>query len=301
MAVIKKANLNKTPPTSMRTKCYIAIVIICLSLPCILLYTTNHSTYNDSTTNIIVTELKQQQQQQQQQEQQQQQLVTKIKQQLKQQQQPLRTAKLQKHEKLKQLFTPPSPSSPAKHHPIINTLTKNDNDIDLPTKVTLKTIQGNIVIQLKPNQALDSVLYIKELLKENKKKPCQNCRFYRAEPRGILQGILRNDNIPPNRKLGTCPIDIPKSTWNNNNKKAKCHGPIMTRGMVGWAAGKAGPDFFIDYYKQPADWWGHDHTVWGEIVDVESLRVVDSFFDLPGAKKSSGLRMLDHPIHIDLE
>ena len=168
MAVIKKANLNKTPPTSMRTKCYIAIVIICLSLPCILLYTTNHSTYNDSTTNIIVTELKQQQQQQQQQEQQQQQqqqqrqqqLVTKIKQQLKQQQQPLRTAKLQKHQKSKQLFTPPSPSSPAKHHPIINTLTKNDNDIDLPTKVTLKTIQGNIVIQLKPNQALDSVLYI---------------------------------------------------------------------------------------------------------------------------------------------
>merc|ERR1719162_2071944 len=165
MAVIKKANLNKTPPTSMRTKCYIAIVI-CVSLPCIILYTTNHSTYNDSITNIIVTELKQQQQQQQQQEQQQQQLVTKIK----QQQQPLRTEKLQKHQKSKQLFTPPSPSSPAKHHPIINTLTKNNNDDDLPTKVTLQTIQGNIVIQLKPNQALDSVLYIQELLKENKKK-----------------------------------------------------------------------------------------------------------------------------------
>ena len=52
----KKANLNKTPPTSSRVKCSIAI-IICFSLSYIL-YTTNRPTYDNSTTDGIVTKLK---------------------------------------------------------------------------------------------------------------------------------------------------------------------------------------------------------------------------------------------------
>jgi hypothetical protein len=34
----------------------------------------------------------------------------------------------------------------------------------------------------------------------------------------------------------------------------------MTKGMVAWAAGESGPDFFMNNYKAKADWWGTQHT-----------------------------------------
>jgi len=164
-----------------------------------------------------------------------------------------------------------------------------DSSSSLPDTVTLMTSQGDIVIQLRPDQALDSVKYIKALL--DSATPCKDCRFYRAEQHGILQGILKKEGVPRNKVLGTCPEefkDVPK-----------CHGPMMTRGMVGWAAGEAGPDFFIDNYHKPAEWWSHDHTVWGEIVDEASLEVVKSFFDLPATKKV--LTYLDKAVHITIK
>lgn len=160
---------------------------------------------------------------------------------------------------------------------------------DLPKTLTLETSQGNIVIELRPNQALESVQYIKKLL--DSPKPCKGCRFYRAEQRGILQGILHKEDVPANEVLGKCPDDVEETE--------KCHGPMMKKGMVGWAAGEGGPDFFIDNYDRLADWWGHDHTVWGEITDAESLKVVDSFFDLPRTKR--GLTYLDTHVPITMK
>lgn len=171
--------------------------------------------------------------------------------------------------------------------------TKDDDestDEYMPETVSLLTSQGDIIINLRPDLALESVLYIKSLL--DSPTPCKRCRFYRAEQKGILQGILKKDGITPNEVLGSCPNNVIVE------KGEKCHGPEMTRGMVGWAAGEGGPDFFIDNYKRPADWWGHEHTVWGEITDEESLEVVNSFFDLPAHKET--LTFLDNPVHIDL-
>lgn len=146
--------------------------------------------------------------------------------------------------------------------------------------VTLSTSQGDIIISLRPNLSPDSVKYIQALI--DSPAPCANCNFYRAEQRGILQGILEKDSVPPNLVLGDCPLSPEEEAeMKKKEEDAMCHGPEMTRGMVGWAAGEGGPDFFIDNYEKPADWWGHDHTVWGEIVDEKSLGVVDSFFDLP--------------------
>jgi len=90
--------------------------------------------------------------------------------------------------------------------------------------------------------------------------------------------------------LGSCPEGV--------DTEELCHGPIMHRGLVGWAAGEGGPDFFIDNYKRVADWWGHEHTVWGEITDESSLNTVNGIFDLP--KHKQGLTYLDTPIHIDM-
>ena len=59
----------------------------------------------------------------------------------------------------------------------------------------------------------------------------------------------------------------------------------MTNGMVGWAGGGTGQDFFIETYKEPAKWWGQQHTVWGEIQDTKSREVIDAIFKLPTHKK----------------
>mmetsp|Transcript_16457 Transcript_16457/g.31186 ORF Transcript_16457/g.31186 Transcript_16457/m.31186 type:complete len:244 (+) Transcript_16457:2242-2973(+) len=158
-----------------------------------------------------------------------------------------------------------------------------------PKDVTLVTSLGGIVIQLRPDLSPESVQYIKELLDST--VPCKRCRFYRAEQRGILQGVIKKEGIMPNEVLGKCPDDV--------HDVPNCHGPLMTKGMVGWAAGEGGPDFFINNYPQVAEWWDHDHTVWGEVVDGESLKVVDSFFDLPRHK--DGLTYLDEDVFFELK
>jgi cyclophilin family peptidyl-prolyl cis-trans isomerase len=49
----------------------------------------------------------------------------------------------------------------------------------------------------------------------------------------------------------------------------------MERGEIGWAGGGAGPDFFVYLGKYPADWLGHDHTVFGVLEDEASLAVAE--------------------------
>lgn len=158
------------------------------------------------------------------------------------------------------------------------------------SSIRLETVQGDIIIQLRPDLSLESVEYIQRLL--NDPNPCETCRFYRAQDRGILQGIMRKPGVAVNTKLGTCPTNV-----NAFNKK--CHGPVMTRGMVGWAGGEAGPDFFIDNYKRDADWWGYQHTVFG-VVDASSLDLVESFFDLP-RHSDGGMMFLDEAIPFDIK
>lgn len=107
-------------------------------------------------------------------------------------------------------------------------------------------------------------------------------------------------------KLGDCPPDATSNDYSNaNNKKDKkvkpCHGPIMTRGLVAWAGGTTGPDFFINAYEKPAKWWGREHTVWGEIIDTESLKLVDTIINLPVTVESHGLSFLNERLHFTLE
>ena len=51
--------------------------------------------------------------------------------------------------------------------------------------------------------------------------------------------------------------------------------------------------------KTPVDWWENQHTVWGEVRDEKSLKVVESSYDLPA--HMSGMRMLDQEIEFALE
>ena len=106
--------------------------------------------------------------------------------------------------------------------------------------------------------------------------------------------------------FGKCPDDFDatktKTKCPPHDPNCGCHGPIMTKGMVAWAAGMAGgPDFFINTFHQPVDWWDHQHTVWGIIRsnDHASFAVLDTLYKLP-VTKQGGLWMLDDKVEFTL-
>jgi cyclophilin family peptidyl-prolyl cis-trans isomerase len=172
----------------------------------------------------------------------------------------------------------------------------NNNNIEEPILV-LKTNLGNIQIQLRQDLSRESADYIRQIISSGQ---CPRCNFYRAEEHGILQGIIKDPNLKAEEAVqipkGACPTDLKDSKYKNN-----CHGPVMTHGMVGWAGGKTGPDFFIDWYKQPAKFWGAQHTVWGHVLleDEESVRAIEQIWTLPVNKK--GLTYLVDPIKFTME
>lgn len=155
---------------------------------------------------------------------------------------------------------------------------------------------GSLHITLRPDLHSESRDYVRQIMD----KGCKRCSFYRAEKPGILQGIIKHPDVDVPKNKGTCPAgnedvhnDCPD--W---DKQCACHGPVMHRGMVAWAAGATGPDFFIDAYPRPAKWWGTQHTVWGEL-DEESLKIVDKIWDLP--VKHEGLTYLVDPLKFTME
>jgi cyclophilin family peptidyl-prolyl cis-trans isomerase len=69
--------------------------------------------------------------------------------------------------------------------------------------------------------------------------------------------------------------------------------------MVGWAGGGGGPDFFINTHKEPVDWWEHQHTVWGQVKDEQSLELIERIYKLPA--QGQGMRMLNEQIEFSVE
>jgi cyclophilin family peptidyl-prolyl cis-trans isomerase len=182
----------------------------------------------------------------------------------------------------------------------IQNIIENDKIIGEKKKeiLVLTTSHGDIRIRMRPDLSAGSVDYIHRLVETG----CQRCKFYRAEQKGILQGIMAKAGVAPNTEKGSCPPEAKSDSVGNCpewDANCACHGPIMTRGAVGWAAGQAGgPDFFVDNYRLPATWWGTQHTNFGMIQDKKSLDVIDYIFTLPTEKK--GLTFLKEEIHFQL-
>lgn len=168
--------------------------------------------------------------------------------------------------------------------------------------LVISTQIGDLHIVLRSDLSPESVEYIQQLAATAPTATCHNCRFYRAEKPGILQGNLDGQpQIPLATVKGRCPMgsetvanDCP--AW---DAQCGCHGPVMTRGMVAWAAGATGPDFFIDAYQRPATWWGTQHTVWGQVRDPASLALVDAILQLPSSPGAGGLTFLTDVIHFE--
>eukprot|EP00241_Pyramimonas_parkeae_P018323 CAMPEP_0114284502 /NCGR_PEP_ID=MMETSP0059-20121206/4682_1 /TAXON_ID=36894 /ORGANISM="Pyramimonas parkeae, Strain CCMP726" /LENGTH=344 /DNA_ID=CAMNT_0001405327 /DNA_START=304 /DNA_END=1338 /DNA_ORIENTATION=+ len=155
------------------------------------------------------------------------------------------------------------------------------NNARMIEKVSLHTPYGNITVRLRRDWAPESVRYVSTLAVQD---ACTvACNFYRAEvvpdgwgvdgfwgpPYALLQGGLRGvpGIVPPNQ--GETGDYMHSSTYP----------PVMKRGMLAWAGGGKGPDFFIATASH--DEWGLGHTVWGEVDDETSLHVVDAVVALP--------------------
>ena len=166
--------------------------------------------------------------------------------------------------------------------------------------LVLKTSVGDIKIVLRPDLSPESCHYVHEMVKT---KQCSPCNFYRADAPGILQGIMKDERFKHLRKKGSCPPEYADKLpgkcpeW---DPLCGCHGPTMKHGMVGWAGGGDGPDFFIDTYKQPAKWWDQQHTVFGQIQDEDSFKRIDEIYAMPTTKNGM-MVMLQEPIHFDME
>lgn len=125
-------------------------------------------------------------------------------------------------------------------------------------KLILSTSMGDIVIALQPELSPESVAYIHDVVQNG----CDRCTFYRVEKPGIFQGMIKSKSIEPTNVKGKCPPEDRSKIQEcpEHDKNCACHGPLMTKGMVGWAGGGTGPDFFIDTYHNPATHWGNQHT-----------------------------------------
>jgi cyclophilin family peptidyl-prolyl cis-trans isomerase len=162
----------------------------------------------------------------------------------------------------------------------------------------------SIRIILRPDFSKESVEYIKAI---TLKGYCKRCSFFRSEKAGILQGIVSSIHpsiVPLTSIKGSCPTgygyelvpnDCPK--W---DPQCSCHGPVMTKGTVGFAAGGTGPDFFINNHDKPALFWGTQHTVWGHIVDPKSFLVVNDILHNYPTTHSNGMTYLTTPIPFQL-
>ena len=142
------------------------------------------------------------------------------------------------------------------------------NAVAVTETLVLKTAEGDIKITLLPDLSKESIDYIRAMVADAGN--CSPCNLYRAEKPGILQGVLTNKEIPVPTVKGTCPQGsegVPNDCpdW---DKTCGCHGPVMTKGMVAWAAGATGPDFFISHYEKPALFWGTQHTACKNIIQV---------------------------------
>uniref|UniRef100_A0A7S0E180 Uncharacterized protein n=1 Tax=Phaeocystis antarctica TaxID=33657 RepID=A0A7S0E180_9EUKA len=118
--------------------------------------------------------------------------------------------------------------------------------------------------------------------------------LYRSEKDFLVQGRINcggSGAAPPRVVKGGCPAGVPpdgKRACPKHDPNCGCHGPIMSKGMVGWAGGSSGPDLFIYTASRscavggcPATHWSRDHTVFAEVADDATWAVIEELYALP--------------------
>jgi len=204
-------------------------------------------------------------------------------------------------------------SSATRNKGSLRQLSAQVRDLSTVQGLIIHTHLGDIRIHFTPKLAGESsIKYIMDVVQAvsgKRNNVCQKCIFYRVEKQQLLEGIIADESVPENKVLGPCPDPnyIPPKKCPNNGPDCGCHGPIMTKGMVAWShhtGNGGGPDFIINTNEKPVDYWGGHHTVWGEIRDDISLKVVESAEELPIDVQrtiQTGMIMLEEEIEFSFE
>lgn len=113
----------------------------------------------------------------------------------------------------------------------------------------------SLTLRLLPQHSTESVRF----LQESAAAKCTG-ELYRVEAAFLIQGRIacRAGQTRTRVVKGTCPsgVSVDKSrACPAHDPNCGCHGPIMTQGMVGWAGGGAGPDWFVYLGDGPATHW----------------------------------------------
>lgn len=130
-----------------------------------------------------------------------------------------------------------------------------------------------------------------------------DCRgqIYRSEG-FLMQGRIACAGLKTKVVKGSCPQGVKPDSSRRcpaHDPQCGCHGPIMTPGMVGWAGGGTGPDFFVYTGQGPASHWAHDHTIIGT-VDERGMQALAKLHGLPASTGGGGMTMLRKPVPLSV-
>ena len=156
-----------------------------------------------------------------------------------------------------------------------------------------------VTLRLLPEFSAESVAFLHEAARSS----CPG-QLYRVEKSFLIQGRISCARGATQTKVvkAGCPSGVAVDTKRicpSHDPQCGCHGPIMARGMVGWAGGSAGPDWFIYSGGAPATHWSHDHTVFAVVEDDESWATISEIGKLP--VKNAGMTMLVTPLQMSIE
>jgi len=137
--------------------------------------------------------------------------------------------------------------------------------------------------------------------------------LYRSEKDFLVQGRIDCPSggaapVPPHVVKGSCPAGVApdgKRACPSHDPNCGCHGPVMSKGMVGWAGGSAGPDLFIYTATHScavggcaATHWSRDHTVFAEVADDATWVAIEDLYALP--VRRSGMTFFAEKIKLDV-
>ncbi len=160
-----------------------------------------------------------------------------------------------------------------------------------------------IAIRLRPDLSESSAAYVAKAADAE----CSGT-MYRVEPSLLLQGRLHPCapevvHVVP----GDCPYGVVPRVQRRcptHDPECGCHGPLMIKGMVGWAGGGVGPDFVIYTGDKPAVHWDHDLTVFGEVLagDAESWAALRELESLRASRHGAAgaMNMIDDKVTLTL-
>ncbi|PNH08564.1 hypothetical protein TSOC_004862, partial [Tetrabaena socialis] len=147
--------------------------------------------------------------------------------------------------------------------------------------LTLQFELGPVAVELLPKLAPASVREIRRLAALVAGERCGGCRIYRPEPHFLVQGVMGD------------PGGYVATPRHPNPPQQK----MMQRGLVCWAGGMGGPDFFVNLIDQSG--FGDDHLCWGLIAN---MTLMDQIVVLPTKPKAkpNDMTFLAHELNFNL-